>query len=228
MLNVGLTVDAAGTIEEFKILLNILKDFRIESTFFIGVNLKPNLIRSIYGSGHEIGNHTYTHPTSIFKLTFEEKELEIKSANFCLLDILNEKFKEVEIKGFRAPYFYFDLDVVKVLEKMGYLWDSSKGYFPILEHYFKTENYGNIIELPSLFPDDDTLINKNCLSEKQVLKLWKKSYDMSKDTFIWGIHPYVSVKNNDRIEMLTNFIEYVIEKDGNFLCLSKIARAIPR
>ena len=77
--------------------------------------------------------------------------------------------------------------------------------------------------MPSLFPDDDTLFNKNCLNEVQVLKIWEKSYDLSEDIFIWGIHPYVSVKNSNRIKMLKTFFEYIYERNGNFSNLTEIA-----
>ena len=56
MLNVGITIDAAGTSNEFKILLDILNDFEIKSTFFIGMKIKPQLIKLISKKGHENGS----------------------------------------------------------------------------------------------------------------------------------------------------------------------------
>ncbi|HYF35325.1 MAG TPA: polysaccharide deacetylase family protein [Prosthecobacter sp.] len=47
-------------------LLDILKERNIKCTFFvIGKNAKtyPNIIRRIIAEGHEIGNHTWTHPS---------------------------------------------------------------------------------------------------------------------------------------------------------------------
>lgn len=222
-MKVGLTVDAAGTHDQFKTFLNILSDFGIKSTFFIGVGIQSDLVKLIYKNGHEIGSHTYTHPVSLLKLNLQEKELEIKSSHLWLLNILNEEFKEAKIKGFRAPYYNFDPDIPKILEKIQCVWDSTKAYFPILDSHFKVEKIGKIIELPSLFPDDVTQINRLGLTENQVLKIWKKSYDLSTDTFIWGIHPYIITKNLDRIKMIRDFIEYIIEKNGKFLHLSEIA-----
>jgi len=225
-LNVGLTVDAAGTSEEFKTLLDILNDFKIKSTFFIGVNIQPKLINLIYKNGHEIGSHTYSHPTTLLNLSLKDKELEIKSAHLWLLNILNKDFKDVKIKGFRAPYYNFDPDIPKIIEKIKYVWDSTKAYFPIIGSHFKLEKFGKIIELPSMFPDDSTMINRISLNENQVLEIWKKSFELSKETFIWGIHPYISVKNSDRIDMLRSFIEYVLGKNGRFLTLSEISKIL--
>lgn len=45
-------------------ILNILKKYNIKATFFIiGVNAKnyPDALKAIADSGHEIGNHTFTH-----------------------------------------------------------------------------------------------------------------------------------------------------------------------
>jgi len=223
MLKVGLTVDAAGTQNEFHTFLDLLKDFKIKSTFFVGVRIQPDLLKLIYKNGHEIGNHTYSHLNSLLRLPFEEKELEIKHAHLCLLNTLNKDFKDAKIRGFRVPYYNFDPDIPKILDEINYDWDSSRAYFPILGSPFKTDKYGKILEMPSLFPDDSTMLDRIGLNENQVLKIWKKSYDMSKDTFIWGAHPYMVAKNSDRIKMIKNFIEYIIEKNGSFLRLSEIA-----
>ena len=226
MLNVGLTIDAAGTPNEFKILLDILNDFGIKSTFFIGMKIKPQLIKLISKKGHEIGSHTFTHPVSLSNLSFQEKELEIISAHLWLSNILSEESKDMEIKGLRAPYYNFDPDIPNIIKKIQYIWDSTKAYFPVIGSHFTSQKINKIIELPSLFPDDSTMINRLGLTEMEVLNIWKKSYDLSKNTFIWGIHPYISVKNSDRISMLKAFIEYIMKKDGNFLTLSEIAQIV--
>jgi cellulose synthase/poly-beta-1,6-N-acetylglucosamine synthase-like glycosyltransferase/peptidoglycan/xylan/chitin deacetylase (PgdA/CDA1 family) len=46
-------------------ILDVLKQKNVPATFFvIGVDASqwPNILRREYGEGHEIGNHTYTHP----------------------------------------------------------------------------------------------------------------------------------------------------------------------
>ncbi|MFZ4768404.1 MAG: polysaccharide deacetylase family protein, partial [Roseimicrobium sp.] len=47
-------------------LLNILRERNIKATFFVVGELAkehPGIIRRILAEGHEIGNHTMTHPT---------------------------------------------------------------------------------------------------------------------------------------------------------------------
>ena len=44
ILNVGLTVDAVGTLKEHETLIDILNDFNIESTFFIRGKYYINMV----------------------------------------------------------------------------------------------------------------------------------------------------------------------------------------
>ena len=222
-MKVGLTIDAAGTPDEYFALLETLNDYEIKSTFFCGVKIKPTILKSIYEKGHEIGSHTYSHASSYSSLSFEEKELDIRIGHIWLIDTLNRFFKNASIKGFRVPFYNFDTDIPPILEELKYSWDSSKAYFPILDSPFKPRIYGEIIELPSIHPDDHTLLRRIGLSEKQVLRTWMKCFELSEDVFVWGIHPYICMENDKRVEMLRNFIEHILENEGEFLTLSEIA-----
>ena len=222
-MKVGLTIDAAGEPNEFFTILDILNDYEIRSTFFCGVRIQPAILKSIYERGHEIGSHTYSHAASYTSLSFKEKELDIRIGHMWLIDALGRDFEDVSIKGFRVPFYNFDADIPPILEGLKYSWDSSKAYFPILGSPFKPERYGGIIELPSIHPDDHTLLRRIGLSENQVLRTWMKCLDLSEDVFIWGIHPDICAENDSRIDMLRTFIEHVLENEGVLLTLSEIA-----
>ena len=222
-MKVGLTIDAAGKPDEFFTLLDTLGDYEIKSTFFCGVRIQPTILKSIYEKGHEIGSHTYSHAASYSSLSVEEKEVDIRIGHIWLIDALDRYSKDASIKGFRVPFYNFDTDIPPILEELKYFWDSSKAYFPILDSSFKPEWYGGIIELPSIHPDDHTLLRRIGLSERQVLRTWMKCFELSEDVFVWGIHPYICMENDKRIEMLRNFIEHVLKYDGVFLTLSEIA-----
>ncbi len=46
-------------------ILDVLKQYNVKATFFtIGLEAEkyPGLLKRIYREGHEIGNHTFTHP----------------------------------------------------------------------------------------------------------------------------------------------------------------------
>ena len=61
---IALTFDDGPHPRQTYEILNILKKYDIKATFFvIGVNVKnyPNVLKAVAESGHEIGNHTFSH-----------------------------------------------------------------------------------------------------------------------------------------------------------------------
>lgn len=68
-------------------ILDLLAKYDAKATFFvIGERAEkyPELIRKLDDQGHEIANHTYTHPHSI---TVENLERELKKTNEIIYDI---------------------------------------------------------------------------------------------------------------------------------------------
>jgi peptidoglycan/xylan/chitin deacetylase (PgdA/CDA1 family) len=63
--SVALTFDDGPSVPYTGQVLDILRKNRIHATFFLcGANAEryPDLVRRIKAEGHEIGNHTYSHP----------------------------------------------------------------------------------------------------------------------------------------------------------------------
>jgi cellulose synthase/poly-beta-1,6-N-acetylglucosamine synthase-like glycosyltransferase/spore germination protein YaaH/peptidoglycan/xylan/chitin deacetylase (PgdA/CDA1 family) len=82
-------------------ILDILKQRHVPATFFvIGVNAErfPSLIRREYAEGHEIGNHTYTHP-NIAATSALRTELELSTTQRIIENLLG-----VSTTFFRPPY----------------------------------------------------------------------------------------------------------------------------
>lgn len=68
-------------------ILDLLAKYDAKATFFVIGNQAekyPDLIRKLNDEGHEIANHTYTHPHSI---TAENLEKELKKTNEVIHDI---------------------------------------------------------------------------------------------------------------------------------------------
>ena len=83
-------------------ILDILKQENIKAAFFIvGQNGQenPDLIRRIVDEGHEIGNHTFTHP-NLGEVPNQVTDLEI-NATQRLIESLTGRSTRL----FRAPYF---------------------------------------------------------------------------------------------------------------------------
>jgi cellulose synthase/poly-beta-1,6-N-acetylglucosamine synthase-like glycosyltransferase/peptidoglycan/xylan/chitin deacetylase (PgdA/CDA1 family)/spore germination protein YaaH len=98
---IALTFDDGPNSDYTPKILDILKKKKVPATFFvIGANIQNNIpiIRREYNEGHEIGNHTYTHPN--LELTTDNRErIELRSTRLLLESILNHT-----TLLFRAPY----------------------------------------------------------------------------------------------------------------------------
>lgn len=107
---VALSFDAAWGNEQTDDLLNILDKYKVKSTFFLvgsWVEKYPDSVKEIAKRGHDVGNHSNTHP-HMSQMSTAEMTGEIQSCN--------EKIKALTGNTttlFRAPYGDYNNDVVK-------------------------------------------------------------------------------------------------------------------
>lgn len=97
----------------------------IRATFFmIGRDAdsaaKRSRVREIVACGHEVANHSHTHPYNFRSLTREQKVAEIEQADAAIADVAG-----VRPVGFRAPSLEIDPETVEIIADRGYLYDSS-------------------------------------------------------------------------------------------------------
>ena len=113
---VSLSFDAAWGNEDTEQLISILKQYNVKATFFVvgeWVDKYPESVKALSDAGHEIMNHSNTHPDMI-KLSKTEMAEEI---NAC-----NDKIEKITGKRptlFRAPYGSYNNTLIEVLEEMG-------------------------------------------------------------------------------------------------------------
>ncbi len=113
---IAITFDAAWSAEDTDMLLEILKKHNAKATFFVvgdWVEKNGNAVEKLYNSGHEIGNHSDTHP-SYSKLTRENIRADIIACN--------EKIKAITgnvPKLCRAPSGDYDNKSIEVCENLG-------------------------------------------------------------------------------------------------------------
>src|SRR2546426_11151260 len=82
-------------------ILDILKEKRAPATFFVtgvAASGSPGLLHREYDEGHEIGNHTYTHP-HFNQISRAQLEIELN-----LTERLFESTLGVKTLLFRPPY----------------------------------------------------------------------------------------------------------------------------
>lgn len=115
---IALTFDDGPHKEYTPQILDVLDEYGIKATFFvIGNNCKENidLLKREIRAGHEIGNHTYSHP-HIAKIDTETLIGEIIKTEDILFE-LEEKRPNL----FRPPEGVYSQTVSEMLEKLDYI-----------------------------------------------------------------------------------------------------------
>ena len=114
---IAISFDAAWGGEKTRKILDILDENGIQTTFFlvdIWTQRFPELVQEISARGHEIGNHSATHP-QMSKLNRDQiqRELKVMSDNVQALTGTRPTL-------FRPPYGDYDNDVVLTARAEGY------------------------------------------------------------------------------------------------------------
>lgn len=121
--NISLTFDCAWGAEDMPKILDTLKANNVKATFFVlgeWVDKFPDVIKRMAEEGHDVANHSDTHP-HIASLSYEDIKKEITSAN--------EKIEKATGKKndlFRAPYGEYNDNVISAAEELGFYtiqWD---------------------------------------------------------------------------------------------------------
>lgn len=105
-------------------ILDLLEDHHLSATFFVTSDLCarfPALLKEIEQRGHPIGCHGETHDVDYLGSRSYEWQLgSIRRATQAI-----ERCVGVRPRGFRAPNFSASGDTIRVLEALGYTYDSS-------------------------------------------------------------------------------------------------------
>jgi len=119
----SLTFDAAWGNEDTQKLIDILGKYKIKATFFVvgqWVDKYPESVKALSDAGHEVMNHSNTHP-HMPQLSVSKMIEEIK--------LCDDKIEKVTGKRpflFRPPYGDYDDKVVSTLRDQGHYtiqWD---------------------------------------------------------------------------------------------------------
>lgn len=120
---VSLSFDAAWGNEDTQQLIDILGEHNIKATFFVvgeWVDKYPESVLALFEAGHEIQNHSDTHP----HMTTLEYNKMVAEMNNCSDKI--EAITGVRPTLFRPPYGDYDDKLVATLREQGYYciqWD---------------------------------------------------------------------------------------------------------
>lgn len=113
---ISISFDAAWGNEDTQDLINTLAKYNVKTTFFVvgqWVDKYPESVKALHDAGHEIMNHSNTHP-HMPKLSRDEMINEINGCNDKIAKITG-----VKPILFRAPYGDYDNNLIDVINSLG-------------------------------------------------------------------------------------------------------------
>ena len=120
---VSVSFDAAWGADDTDELLRILKENDVKATFFLcgyWVEKYPEEVKKIAEAGHDLGNHSATHP-HMSQQTPEQIAEELQSCHRNVKELTG-----VEMELFRPPFGEYDNKVIETAKQNGYYtiqWD---------------------------------------------------------------------------------------------------------
>lgn len=157
---IAISFDAAWGAENTPALLDILDEYGVKTTFFlvgIWTEKYPEMVKEIAARGHEVENHSTTHP-QMSKLS-EAKIIEELRVNADRIEQITGKRPTL----FRPPYGDYNDTVVRVSRAQGYecvQWNvdsldwKNRGVDDLIERATKNSASGDIV----LFHNDSKYI----------------------------------------------------------------------
>ena len=114
---VSVSFDAAWGADDTDELLRILKENNVKATFFLcgyWVEKYPDEVKKISEAGHDLGNHSATHP-HMSQLTAEQITDELQKCHQNVKDLTG-----IEMNLFRPPFGEYDNEVIETAAVNGY------------------------------------------------------------------------------------------------------------
>ena len=129
---IALTFDDGPYGETTEDILQTLESEQVQATFFVvgsHVNQRPELVRKIMASGHEVGNHTFSHPR-LTQITNEQAREELVKCEQAVF-----KATGAHMNLMRPPGMKFDDGLLRLNQELGYTtihWNALAGdYVPV-------------------------------------------------------------------------------------------------
>lgn len=127
----ALTFDGGSDSRHTEEILRILRENQLQCTLFLTgkfIQQNPQLVRKMLADGHEIGNHTYSHPhLTTYALNRRHDLRPGVDSLFVISQLLKTDSIFFAISGrhlmpyWRAPYGEYNNDILKWAAKAGYI-----------------------------------------------------------------------------------------------------------
>ncbi len=149
---IALTIDAAWDADKTPFILDTLDKYNVKATFFLcGVWVKqyPDCVKEIARRGHEIGNHSLTHP-HMSRMDAIQIQKELSDLDDMLQELTGKRSTL-----FRAPFGEYNDTVIRAAHEAGYEviqwsrdtvdWKADRSEQTILDGVLKKLRSGDII-----------------------------------------------------------------------------------
>lgn len=148
---ISITIDAAWGDEYTLDILDILDKYNVKATFFLvgfWVDKYPDQVEEIFRRGHEIGNHSTTHP-NMSTLSKEQIVNELTITDEKITNII-----KVKPTVFRPPFGDYNDLLIQTAKQLDYYtiqWDIDSldwkelGVEPVIDKVVKGAHEGSII-----------------------------------------------------------------------------------
>ncbi len=173
---IALTFDGGDLANAAEAILDTLKSRDVLATMFLtGTFIRKNegLVRMIVADGHEVGNHTTTHPhltswvetrsqTTLAGITAEVIHKELVTANTCFNKVTGSDMLPI----WRAPYGERNREICLWAQQSGYLhigWKQARYW----RQNFDTNDWVPDPETPGYYTPEETLKKFNALADLQ-------------------------------------------------------------
>lgn len=120
---ISISFDAAWGAEDFPKIMEILDKHKVKTTFFMTgdwVEKYPECVKTLVKKGHDLGNHSASHP-DMTKLSKEAQKEQILKVHNAVKELTG-----YEMELFRPPYGAYNNDVIRTCYEVKYYpiqWD---------------------------------------------------------------------------------------------------------
>lgn len=114
---IAISFDAAWGAEDFQKIMEVLDKHQIRTTFFMTgewVEKYPECVKMLVEKGHDLGNHSATHP-DMTQLSKEKQKEQILGVHNAVKELTG-----YEMELFRPPYGAYNNEVVRTCYELGY------------------------------------------------------------------------------------------------------------
>ena len=217
----SLTFDDGGSVENVKSVLDTLDEYEVQATFFfLGsfIDKNPELIKDLVDRGHEMGNHSYSHP-NFTKISYNKIISELSSSATAFKNATGQDIKPYV----RPPYGAKNNNVLNAIADAGYthtiMWNvdtndwKRKTSTELVNHVLSNAGNGNIV-LMHTTPSS----NSAKALPKMIEGLQSSGYKLVSISELIEASPYTAPKLGvdeiSEVEFLNNLL---YTKTGSFL-----------